>query len=317
MRQLGLAMTSYHDTHRKFPLAAVDHPAGYFSSTATANFRDAAPNPPGVWGTTWAVSILPQIEQKALFDLWNPNIGYNSPTQRQVTGAPIQVYKCPSDLTAPVAIDPDGGNNFGTFDKGNYGLNFGGGCANENSGGGAGPDESPSWALQRYSRASRNRGLASLRDSNGLSTNVGLNDLIDGASNVVLIGEMLHLNNNGDCRGCWGKALGAAISAYTGGTPNVDGPEGIATPNVKATPRSIYSDHPTHCGNGAAADDPDLDCNDRGGDGKGGNAMRSRHPGGVQATFGDGRVQFLNNTIDKLVYRSLLTAQGRESVTAP
>jgi prepilin-type processing-associated H-X9-DG protein len=60
-----------------------------------------------------------------------------------------------------------------------------------------------------------------------------------------------------------------------------------------------------------------LECGDRGGDGKGGNAMRSRHPGGAQATFGDGRVQMLNNSIDKLVYRALLTSQGRESVSAP
>jgi len=321
LKNIGLAMINYHDANRKFPLGAVPHPNNYFSPTATAGFRDASAAPPGVWSTTWAISILPQLEQQNLFNLWNPTIGYGPASQRQVTGTPLQIFKCPSDSTAPAIIDPDGGNNLGTFDKGNYGLNFGGGSSNENgnSGNHAGPEDKPSWTQQAYGLLSKNRGMASLRDDGNtqLATNVGLNDFIDGASNTIMIGEMLHLANNGDCRGCWGKALCASVSAYTGGNPEVDGPKGIATPNVKATPRSIYSDHPTHCGNGAADGDPDLDCNDRSGDGLGGNAMRSRHPGGAQATFGDGRVQFITNGVDKLVYRALFTIQGRESVSLP
>jgi prepilin-type processing-associated H-X9-DG protein len=127
-----------------------------------------------------------------------------------------------------------------------------------------------------------------------------------------MIGEMLHYGNSGDCRGCWGKALGAAVSAYTQGNPEVDGEKGIATPNVKAV--GIYRDHPTHCANSQTLGDPDLECGDRGGDGLGGNAMRSRHPGGVQACFGDGHVEFITNTIDKKIYRARFTIQGRESV---
>ena len=53
------------------------------------------------------------------------------------------------------------------------------------------------------------------------------------------------------------------------------------------------------------------------GDGLGGNAMRSRHPGGAQAVYADGRVQFLTNSIDKFIYRAQLTIQGRESAQAP
>jgi prepilin-type processing-associated H-X9-DG protein len=41
--------------------------------------------------------------------------------------------------------------------------------------------------------------------------------------------------------------------------------------------------------------------------------MRSRHPGGVQATFADGRVTFISNTINKRVYRALLTVRGGEA----
>jgi hypothetical protein len=232
-----------------------------------------------------------------------------------VTGAFLQIYKCPSDITAPPSVNPDGGNNFGTFDKGNYGLSFGGGAANENSGNGAGPEDKPSWTTSAYGKPSKNRGMASLRDVTGEPTNVGLNDLTDGASNCVMVGEMLHYNNSGDCRGCWGKALGAAISAYTNGSPEAHGPNGMATPNVRAV--GIYRDFPTHCANGQTAGDIDLECGDRGGDGLGGVAMRSKHPGGVQAVFGDGRVQFITNNVDKLIYRAILTIQGREGQQLP
>jgi hypothetical protein len=309
-------MINYHDTNRKFPLGAVCinntcHPAP--EGMATSNFRDGAPT---FWSTTWAISILPQLEQKPLFDQWDPArpYGFNN-TQRAVTGTPLQIFKCPSDITAREARDFD--SNTGTFDKGNYGLNFGGGSANENgnSGNKAGPDDVPTWATKAYGRASPNRGMANLRDggNNQQPSNCGLQDFVDGASNTVMVGEMIHFTANDDCRGCWGKAMGAVISGYTRGNPEVDGPTGIATPNVRAV--GIHRDGPTHCSEGGTAGDPDLECQGSSGDGLGGNAMRSKHPGGVQATFGDGRVQFLTNQIDKLTYRALLTIRGREAVT--
>jgi prepilin-type N-terminal cleavage/methylation domain-containing protein len=318
LKNIGLAMINYHDSNKKFPMGAVAHPNDYFAPTATAGYRDASQNPPGVWGTTWAISILPQLEQQPLFSLWDSNIGYGPNNQRQVTGASLQIYKCPSDVTVAVATNPDGGNNLGTFDKGNYGLNFGGGSANENgNANNGGPENKPSWTQRAYGLLSKNRGMAHLRDdaNTQMPTNVGLNDLTDGASNCVMVGELLKYSNSGDCRGCWGKAMGAIVSGYTGGNPEVDGPNGIATPNVRAI--GIYRDFPTHCANSQTVGDIDMECADRGGDGLGGVAMRSKHPGGVQATFGDGRVQFITNNVDKLIYRALLTIQGRESSQLP
>jgi prepilin-type N-terminal cleavage/methylation domain-containing protein/prepilin-type processing-associated H-X9-DG protein len=311
LKNIGLAMINYHDTYKKFPLGAV-----CINNTCanTSNFRDQTPT---FWSTTWAISILPQLEQKPLFDQWDPALPYGTNSkQRAVTGTPLQIFKCPSDITAKESVDLD--SNPGTFDKGNYGLNFGAGSANENgnSGNKAGPDDVPSWALKAYGRASPNRGMSNLRDGgNGnMPSNIGMNDFVDGGSNCIMVGEMLHFTANDDCRGCWGKAMGGIISAYTRGNPEVDGINGIATPNVRAI--GIYRDGPTHCSEGGTVGDPDLECQGASGDGLGGNAMRSKHPGGAQATFGDGRVAFLNNGIDKLVYRALFTIRGRESNTS-
>jgi prepilin-type N-terminal cleavage/methylation domain-containing protein len=309
LKNLGLAMINYHDSNKKFPLGAVCV-NNACPTTTSYTYRDASPI---FWGTTWAISILPQLEQQNLFNLWNSSAGYGAATQRQVTGAPLVIMKCPSDVTAVPAVDFD--SNQGTFDKGNYGLNFGGGSSNENgnSGNHAGPEDKPSWTQAAYGLLSKNRGMASLRDVTGMPSNVGLNDITDGASNTIMIGEILTFKANDDCRGCWGKALGAAFSGYTRGDPENDGAKGIATPNVKAL--GIYRDAPPHCAESATLGDPDVECQGSSGDGLGGNAMRSRHPGGAQAVYNDGRVQFITNNIDKFIYRAQLTIQGRESAT--
>jgi len=319
LKNLGLAFHNYNDANRQFPYAAVAHPFDYFAPTATASFRDtpgsAVPASPG-WGTTWGIALLPFIEQQPRHDLWNNSLGYGSnANQRLVTGTPLAVMKCPSDPKAPAAVDPD--DNLGTFDKGNYGYNFGGGLANENGNdNGGGPLNIPGWTTQPapngYGTASLNRGMASLRDDflRQLPTSVRLSEITDGASNTILLGEMLKSPKNGDCRGCWGKALGAAVSAYTLAFPT-DGSIGIATPNVRAI--GDFRDGPTHCD--ALATDLQLACTDRAGDSKGGNAMRSRHPNAVQAVFGDGRVTVLTNNIDRVLYRALFTIQGGETVT--
>jgi prepilin-type processing-associated H-X9-DG protein len=126
-----------------------------------------------------------------------------------------------------------------------------------------------------------------------------------------MFGEVLKRQHNADCRGAWGKPFCALISAYTGGNPLVDGPDGIATPNVRAV--GIYADRAAHCDNSGTIGDPQLMCFDHGDDTLGGLVMRSRHPGGVQVAFADGRVAFLSNTINKITYRALLTILGAES----
>src|SRR5262245_18126485 len=318
LKNIALAMLNYHDANKKFPLGAVVV-NNTFPTNTSFSFRDTAPIR---WSTTWTISILPQLEQSALFNTWNPGLSYGAASQRQVTGTPLQIMKCPSEITTRVVVDPnvaDDSANVGTFDKGNYGLNYGGGSANENgnSGNHAGPEDKPTWTQQAsplgYGVFRSNRGFASLRDVTGLPSNVGLNDVTDGASNSIMIGELLRFNNNGDNRGAWGKAHGATISAYTAGNPEVDGAKGIATPNVKAI--GIYCDAPTHCANTPTVGDPDMECVDASGDGLGGNAMRSTHPGGAQAVYADGHIQFTTNQIDKLVYRALMTIQGLESTS--
>jgi prepilin-type N-terminal cleavage/methylation domain-containing protein/prepilin-type processing-associated H-X9-DG protein len=87
LKQLGIALHTYESTYRVFP-------PGYVS-----NF-DAAGNDTGPgWG--WSALLLPQMEQKPLFDAVNlnrPIEDATNPTSRQIR---IVAYLCPSDDPPP------------------------------------------------------------------------------------------------------------------------------------------------------------------------------------------------------------------------
>jgi prepilin-type N-terminal cleavage/methylation domain-containing protein/prepilin-type processing-associated H-X9-DG protein len=77
LKQMGLAMTNYHDTYHAFPPA--------FDRTSN-------------WG--WAVWILPFIEQENLYNALDPTrttLAVNSSTTQK-----LAVYSCPSDPTPSI-----------------------------------------------------------------------------------------------------------------------------------------------------------------------------------------------------------------------
>src|SRR5262245_20561596 len=59
LKQIGLAMHNYHDVNNAFPPAR-GHPDG--------------------WGLTWAVLIMPYIEQENIYRLWDPTQLYYAQT---------------------------------------------------------------------------------------------------------------------------------------------------------------------------------------------------------------------------------------------
>jgi prepilin-type processing-associated H-X9-DG protein len=325
LHNIVLAMHNYHDVHKRYPYHAVC-PGQEFPGVGNFCRNTAGYGARHGWSTTWGISLLPFLEQQAMYDRFDPTRPVADPAvinnSRIVTGTPLPIMKCGSDAKLGPMVDPDTNGMWpvtGTFDKGNYGLNLGGGTATENTNTGnlAGPDQSPTWATQQYGRPSRNRGFSHHRDgaNNQLPSTTGVEDIQDGTSNTIMFGEILKRNHNADCRGAWGKPFCAVVSAYTGGNPLVDGPDGIATPNVRAI--TIYRDGAANCDNSGTIGDPQLECFDCSDDTTGGMVMRSRHPGGVQCAFADGRVTFLSNTINKQLYRALMTIQGGEATTNP
>lgn len=301
LKQLVLGLHNYHDTHGRFPPGAICSDISGTNSCAT-NFRHAE------WGTTWAISLLPYIDQGPLWNNYNSEL----PTGQQpdVTGVSLSVMKCPSDSEVPPARGSGGATppSGSVYDKGNYAANYGGGWANEN-GGSNGCAGTPNWT----NPPSPNKGPFSSRCGGIERWGAAMKDIRDGTSNSVLLSEILKAGSNGDCRGCWGLNMGASFSAYAWASPN-SGPEWIATPNARNDDMGgsrNFRDGTPYCANGLGGP---LRCDDRVGDGRGGTVARSRHTGGVHIGLADGSVTFISDNIDRVTWRSLLTIQGGEVV---
>ena len=89
LKQLGLAMQSYHSTHKQFPPSML--------------FKDQLP---GSRYWSWNVHILPQMEQESLLENLNLNIdgiySSNASENTEFTSLVLPALQCPSDPFAGV-----------------------------------------------------------------------------------------------------------------------------------------------------------------------------------------------------------------------
>src|SRR5258708_2555504 len=83
LKQIGLALHNYHGSHNVFP-------PGYVSNF-DASGTDTGPG----WG--WAAMILPQMEQRPLFDAVNFNTPIEAPSNQTNRLGVVGGFLCPSD----------------------------------------------------------------------------------------------------------------------------------------------------------------------------------------------------------------------------
>lgn len=321
LKQIGLALQNYHDTYKQFPLGAV------YTENGPPNYRGDSITGAGDngWTNTWAVAIMPMMEEQNRYEQINFNV--RSDNQPDVYNEDRTSFKCPSDFNNGAKETGSGsGASPGPgarYDRGNYAANYGGGWANDPSAGQGGINGTPTW-----NGAGANRGVfASVNVDTGTRRARGgwgakMRDITDGPSNTIVVSEVLKDDaNSDDSRGSWGRGHGAIFIAYTLANP-ASGPAGIATPNSPAQDANgtltDKRDGPAYCamgGTGHRLRTVQLACQDRtslAAGSNGGNASRSRHVGGVQSAFGDGRVRFVGDTIDASIWRGLLTIRGSE-----
>ncbi|MGC1273275.1 MAG: DUF1559 domain-containing protein [Planctomycetaceae bacterium] len=251
LKQLGLAMHNYHDVHLTLPPG---HHACCYG--------------------TWQVAILPFIEQKNAYDLYE-NLGgtatpsYSAaPNPQNVTSLRFPALTCPSDTpNAPLGTAPY------KITSHNYAVNYGA------------------------------TGYSQQADLNGVKFNgapfanrktYGLRDMSDGTSNTIIASEVLQ-GIGVDLRGFtwWGDASG--FTAYL--------------PPNSSIPDRIYS--ATYCKNNPAqnlpcavstAAEPTMF------------ASRSRHTGGVQLVLGDGSCRFVSENIQLDTWRNLASTRDGQVI---
>jgi len=111
MKQLGLALHNYHDTHRLFPPGMI--------------YRVVTSSTPSGKRTPFCVHLLPFIDKANVYNLYDHNRNWHDtvhdpiPTGNGVRLVPLPVWQCPTDRDAIWSANPDGSI------RGNYGVNWG------------------------------------------------------------------------------------------------------------------------------------------------------------------------------------------------
>jgi len=296
LKQIGLALQTYHDSYKKFPVG---------------EFNDDNRN----WG--WGTAILPYIEQAPLYtalkndltyfmifipgggtNTYNGATNYNSDNNN--TGGIINtnagagaartiipVYVCPSD-TWPNQVDSG-------YGKTNYLGNMG----SDTSGFAAGA----AWATWGAPvRGDLMNGMLVQSNDNNRTYPVTIGMVIDGTSNTAFVGEVtgnfnttgtysgsnLNLTNN---VGWYHVAATNSFPIWAGGNPNFQG-QG-AQHNYF---RLMSVNYPLNTKTGTVAD----------------RCFGSQHTGGANFVFVDGSVRFLSDSIDVTVYQAMGTRNGNE-----
>jgi prepilin-type N-terminal cleavage/methylation domain-containing protein/prepilin-type processing-associated H-X9-DG protein len=242
LKQIGLAVHNYHDTYQQLPPAAVG----------------------GDGEVSWAVVILPWIEQESLYRQWNLSLRYTYYRQpASVVGAQVKVYYCPSRRSPPqlsVSGDtrPPWGGSPGAL--GDYAANGGNTTA-------VWDDPRYGYGVLVYADTTfgPNDTVASWRSL------TAFRDVTDGLSNTLLIGEKHVLITQ------MGQQAAGDNSIYNG-----DDIHTIVRVAGRQTPGPI--DRPL-----AASPRDNYRPDERFG---------SYHPGGCQFVLCDGSVRMIVNTID-------------------
>ena len=274
LKQLALACHNYQDTIGELPPAIQLRPNVSRTSIGGRNF-----------GPNWVVHILPYIEQDNLYNqvqqhitsyMQNGNFAWAA-----VRGAKIKTLRCPSD-TGWDNLYPGAG---GGWARGNYACNAGGihgpyvGYATTE--GGASPMNEWGWG-----------GLpTTLRGGGVMCINWGaaIHRIPDGSSNTVMLSEVRngsHLSLQ-DSRGVWAIGMpGASVIAgqfsWDDNTPNTTEDNADDCEGCINDPKG---------GMGAWPGCPFQQAN-----------ARSRHTGGVQVAFADGRIQFVRNSVTHAIW---------------
>ncbi|WP_165227970.1 DUF1559 domain-containing protein [Aquisphaera insulae] len=308
LKQLGLAMHNYISTNETLPPQVQN---GGKSVWAAAGLGQPYWDP---WPLDWTASILPQIEQQALYNALNFNVssGFNGSDMQNTTVLRAQVASllCPSENMKQTAQGP------GT--RKNYMANVGG------------PAMISAWNGTFVALKDDENGYAGVYVNFNSGRPVDLASIIDGTSNTALISESLigsglpanqvtigstkrkstylfptTINAPPDQGGAAGIASATALVTQCKGLPgNTPGYGTLVPPNgniwLAGNPGScMLWDAYNHFMPPNSAGCYNTNDGNTGGYGALQDAFppSSNHPGGVNIVFADGSVKFIKDTI--------------------
>jgi prepilin-type N-terminal cleavage/methylation domain-containing protein len=272
---------------------------------ATHNYHDTWKTlPPGAKGdvrVTWALLLLPFIEQQPLYSSYNLARDYNNNTvdtgfekgnMDLLSKVRIKVYSCPTD--------GDIKSSYGDYMHHNYVVCAGNAAVPNCNGTGV---LTTYWTNIPFSSTPATvlveaRGGMYAIGNRAATISVKMTEVSDGTSNTLALGETIQgqwtETGSYDLRGLiwWGNA------AYFTGYLSPNSKTGDRDYNTFMT-KSLLDSEKFPIGPLSATHENYL-------------ASRSYHPGGVQSALGDGSVKFRTDTISIDVWRALASSRGGE-----
>ncbi|HEX3999403.1 MAG TPA: DUF1559 domain-containing protein [Pirellulales bacterium] len=300
-KQIGLALLAYHTAFGIFPPSSVWRNNGNLDSS---QLDSQAGNTPNRW-ENWAIIILPQLDNAALRQTFVTNsagviiqpIGGtatgtgpagNAQSDPLARGTTLSFMLCPSDPynRSPFVGSSDGlTNQMGDgWARGNYAVNGGLGFLDytgETADAGANPSN---W------RGPLVCGVM------GANMSLRVDDIKDGASNTIMLGEIRAGLTSFDCRGVWAMSGACPSSLWADGYIGDD--NGPNCTQQWADDVDACTDIESAMGSQSQLIVLNMACST-------GNwpnwqqTARSLHPGGVNVTFCDGSVHFIVDNVEK------------------
>ena len=164
LRQIGLALHSYHDIMKVFPPGYLTIPGGSPTMGPPADTGDTGP------GWTALMLLLPQNEQMGLYNEFKINLPCWAPENAAPAQRRVPTYLCPSapSSSPTYAVADDGGNVLARLARGHYVANAGR----------IDVWEIPDADLSNFADGPLYR-----------NSRTGMSDITDGLSNTVFFGE--------------------------------------------------------------------------------------------------------------------------------
>lgn len=306
LKQMGLALHNYHDTHGTFPAGFYSYSTRGGSGPAWARIDpvtwDGAPG----WG--WGTMLLPYLEQGNLSKRLRPTNPVWNPAYADLIATTLPVFLCPS---------VSGGDDpFVVRDQGGQPLTIGGGQirlgrshyvasgGQESSWGTTGGSSTGTIFTNidpgQTATVSINGDVSVVADGPFFrNSRTRMRDVTDGLTNTIFLGE--HSSKLSDKT--W---VGIVPGAYT--HPRLDTPENLAD-----TAAALLLAHGGPAGGELditgfpiihPVNYPALHVDQ----------MFSEHPGGGNVCLGDGSVRFISASVDLITWAKLCSIAENEVV---
>jgi type II secretory pathway pseudopilin PulG len=331
LKQIGLAIHNYHDTFKAFPTVRGGQlvRGGTQSGGPNQSWYPGCPQWFQSTGWSWRTLILPYMEQQTIYDICNFNIirdvnCYQPTGWRQFTGPidpnnmRIPAYECPSESWPPTGANAPT-NYAGIWGKVANAFPGSIPAGGTSTGGSTVPDVT---LLGIF-------GLGGEHNSFPAQGSVHIGQVPDGTANTVMVGEVYRgipyweLNGARERLDFTGTRCDRWIveTGFCGADTSVPPNTALTVKDKQICLTQFKLNWPR---SGSRVDNspvpficPDLvdwvDNHNNGNTGR--RPISSLHPGGAQATYADGAVKFVPETVNMEIWRATGTRLGGETET--